>query len=110
MKTEAEKEKEKFVLSVVMDLFELFQPKLTDMSKKLWIEELVTYDRGRILKTKKLLQSSHRGFLYPSHFHEAITNFKKDKPPLIEEQPRNPIPMPESFKKKYLRMRKEWEK
>ena len=110
METESIKQKKIFILSVITELADIFPMRLTDVSKIAWVEELIIYDEDRILKTKTLLRSGHRGNLYPSHFHEAITNFKKPIELKPDPPAKNPIPMPDSFKKKYLRMREEWEK
>lgn len=108
-KTEAIIQKEKLILSVIIELSGYFPMRLTDLSKIGWVDELMVYDEDRILKTKKFLRSSHKGSLYPSNFHEAVTNFKKEKY-TKPDQVANPIPMPDDFKKKYLRMRTEWDK
>lgn len=102
-------EKRALILNAIKELSDFFPIKLTDSSKIIWVEELINYSEDRILKTKKLLISSHDGFLTPKHFHEAICNFKN---PMVEEpcNVENSIPMPEFFKKKYLKMRKEWDK
>ena len=109
-KTESIRQKEILILSVIIELADIFPMRLTDVSKIAWVEELIIYDEDRILKTKILLRSSHMGNLYPSHFHEAITNFKKPVDLKPDPPAKNPIPMPESFKKKYLKLKRDWEK
>ena len=108
METNQLKNKQVFISSIIDNLADHFPLKLTDASKKDWIDELMVYSEDRILKTKTLLVRSHKGFLHISDFHEAIKAFPKEQKqePLIK----NPIPMPEEFKEKFMNIQKEWSK
>lgn len=107
MKTESIKQKEILILAAISELADIFPMRLTDASKIAWVEELIKYSEERIIKAKTLLRASHRGYLYPDHFHEAISSFRKEKEKK-EEINIKPVPMPDSFRKKYLNVKKQW--
>lgn len=109
METEIIKQKREFILSIINNFSSHFPLRLTDCSKKDWVDELMIYSEDRIIKAKKLLISSHRGFLHIADFHEAISNFPKEKQ-MIDEPVRKSVPMPKEFKEKYMKLKRSWDK